>query len=384
VSLRVLHLIDGLGVGGAERLLSELVRASRAVDVDVSVAHLYEKDGSPAAAALRAVGVEPVHVGARGLLHPASLLAVRRAVAASRPDVVHSHLGYSDFLGGLAARSLGIPLVCTIHVTTTDRSVRDRVKVALFAAVRRRLAARVVAVSDAARAAAVGNRWSSAHQTVTVHNGVEGAAAPGAGRAVRAGWGIPADAPVVGMLSVLRAGKGHDEAFEAFRSVRDRVAGARLVVVGDGPARPEVERAARALGDGVVLAGHRDDVMAVLDAFDVLLHPSHHEAFPTALLEALAAGVPVVATAVGGVPEIVTPEVGVLVAPPPRPDVLAAAVVDLLGDEPTRRRAGAAARRRFDAAFSLPHWGRELRALYDAVLAERVSRPRPRRRLRGT
>jgi glycosyltransferase involved in cell wall biosynthesis len=388
VSLRVLHLIDGLGVGGAERLLADLVRAARTVDVDVSVAHLYEKDGSPAAARLRALGVEPVHVRASGLLHPASLLAVRRLVAAQRPDVVHTHLGYSDLLGGLAARSVGVPTVATIHVTTTDESVRERVKVALIGAVRRRSAARVIAVSEAARAAAVASRWSSAERTVTVHNGIEGRAVPGAGRGVRGGWGLAPDTPVVGMVSVLRGAKGHAEAFEALRAVRARLPAARLVVVGDGPARDDVACAARPLGDAVVLAGYRDDVMQVLDAFDVLVHPSHHEAFPTALLEALAAGVPVVATAVGGVPEIVTPEVGALVDAPPQPDVLARALLDLLGDDVARRRAGAAARRRFEAEFSLEHWGAALRDVYDAVIGEHRARrltlaTRGRRR-RGT
>ncbi|MEA2448521.1 MAG: hypothetical protein QOG63_453, partial [Thermoleophilaceae bacterium] len=140
-------------------------------------------------------------------------------------------------------------------------------------------------------------------------------------------------------------------------------------LVGDGPARPEVEALAARLGERALLAGHRDDVMAVLDATDVLLHPSSIDAFPTALLEAMAAGVPVVSTRVGGIPEIVDEgETGTLIDAPPDPAALAAALEPYLADGELRRRVGDHARERFGERFTAARWAERLRLVYSSVI----------------
>jgi glycosyltransferase involved in cell wall biosynthesis len=121
--------------------------------------------------------------------------------------------------------------------------------------------------------------------------------------------------------------------------------------------------------DAVTLAGHRDDVMDVLDASDVLLHPSRIDAFPGALLEAMAAGVPVVATAVGGIPDIVEDNVsGILVSAPATATTLREAVAPLLADAHLRDVLGRRGRERFELEFSVERWAERLRALYDDVL----------------
>ena len=139
-------------------------------------------------------------------------------------------------------------------------------------------------------------------------------------------------------------------------------------MVGDGETRPQLEALAATTG-AVTFAGHRDDVMAVLDAADVLLHPSRIDAFPGALLEAMAAGVPVVATAVGGIPDIVDDGVtGVLVAPPPRPAALAEALAPLLADPALRAGLSERARERFDRSFSAERWVERIRAVYESAI----------------
>jgi glycosyltransferase involved in cell wall biosynthesis len=123
------------------------------------------------------------------------------------------------------------------------------------------------------------------------------------------------------------------------------------------------------------MLGHRDDVMAVLDAADVLLHPSEIDALPTVVMEAMAASVPVVATRVGGVPELVADgDSGVLVAAPATAEGLAAALGPLLGDAGLRRRMGAAGRARYEREFTAESWARRSRALYDDVLEGRGRR----------
>jgi glycosyltransferase involved in cell wall biosynthesis len=363
--MRVAIVIDSLTWGGAETLLADLVVALPAAGVEPSVAYLFDLDASPTAAVLRERGLEPHLIAAPRLHDPRGFTALRGWLRAARPDVVHTHLGYADLLGGPAARSLGVPAVSTLHLMRWERRGKEGAKERLMALARRRCAARVIAVSDAARAAYLETGWDRPARVVTVRNGVAREAAPGAGAAVRAELGLSPQDRVCAMVTVLRAGKGHDVAAAALAQLDDpRV---KLVVCGDGPDRAAIERELAPLGDAVVMAGHRTDVMRVLDAADVLLHPTREDAFPTTLLEAAAAGVPVVATAVGGVPEIVTPDTGRLVPAPPQPADVARALGELLGDDALRARMGAAARERFAKEFTARAWAQRLRALYEEV-----------------
>jgi glycosyltransferase involved in cell wall biosynthesis len=176
----------------------------------------------------------------------------------------------------------------------------------------------------------------------------------------------------VAIVAVLRPGKGHDVAIEAVRELLPRFPRLRLLIVGDGPARGEVERLAAPLGEAALLLGHRGDVVDVLRASDVLLHPTSMDAFPTVLLEAGAVGLPTIATAVGGIPEIVADgRSGMLVSAPPATAAVVPLLERLLGDDALRERLGAAARERFDAEFTAQRWAARLREIYDAVLAER-------------
>jgi glycosyltransferase involved in cell wall biosynthesis len=231
--------------------------------------------------------------------------------------------------------------------------------------------ARVIGVSEPAMQWLLTHRWGRREQLVTVYNGVAGVPRPGAGREIRRALGIAEDALVVTMLSVLREPKGHDLGIAATVGLRERFPDVHLLIVGDGPARTTLSALADAHPGVVTLAGHRDDVMEVLDASDVLLHPSRIDAFPGALLEAMAAGVPVVATDVGGIPEIVEDGVtGVLVPAPATPPMLQDAVAPLLADARLREAIGRGARQRFDAEFSVERWVGRLRALYEDVLRE--------------
>lgn len=369
--LRVHAVIDSLTWGGAELLLADLAAAAPKAGLDLTVSHLLDVDGNPAARRLRAVGVDPASLSAAGL-RPASVRRVRDELRRIRPDVVHTHLGHADFVGGWAARSLRLPCVSTVHLAQGREPgvVRERVKARIFAATRRHCMAQVITVSDHTRRRYLEAGWDDAERVVVVHNGVVGAAQPGAGRRIRSEFGWGSEHLVVAMVSVLRHGKGHDVAVDAVGRLRSRYPGLRLLVAGEGPARPEIEKLVSPLGDGAVLTGHRDDVMALLDAVDVLVHPSGFDAFPTSLLEAMAAGAPIVATAVGGIPEIVVPgETGVLIGSQPSGAALAEAVGALLEDRGERQRLGAGGRARFERCFTADRWAARLRRVYEAAIA---------------
>lgn len=371
--LRVHVLIDSLGLGGAETLVAEFAIAARAADLSVSVGYL---DAAGAAIdRLRDAGVEPVHVPVHSLLAARDHKAVRDHLAAVRPDLLHTHLGYADLLGGLAARRLGIRSVSTLHVTAWSGTTRERARFRLTALARRRCATRVIAVSEAARRSYLETGWEHAERVVTVHNGIADSAVAGAGAAIRRELGIAPDELVLGMVSVLRGRKGHEAAGAAAELLAGRFPRLRLLIVGDGPKRAQTEHALAALGDRALFAGYRDDVIGVLDAVDILVHPSSIDAFPTALLEAMAARVPIVATAVGGIPEaVVDGETGFLTPAPATGEILARALEPLLADPQLRLRMGARGRERFETEFRADRWIGRLLRVYETVLRQPAAR----------
>ena len=366
-------LIDSLNWGGAETLLAEYAVGAERAGIDVSVSHLADRPG--AHHRLRDLGIEPVLIPVSGLVSRSGRRRVREHLAAVNPDLLHTHLGHSDVYGGLAARSLEIPAVATLHTMAEPRGLKERAKERLMGLARRHCDARVIAVSDAARDAYLARGWDTPSRVVTVRNGIIGEVRPGAGEKVRSGLGVSGDALLVGMVSVLRAGKGHDIAARAVMTLREEFPELKLLVLGTGPDREEITRRLEPLGESVVMAGHRDDVLDVIDAMDVLIHPSLIDALPTALIEAMAASTPVVATAVGGIPEIVAPgKTGALIGAPPTSAELAGALRPLLADPDLRRRLGEAGRARFDAEFTVDRWMERLLPVYRAAIAEAGAR----------
>lgn len=300
---------------------------------------------------------------------------MRAHLASVRPDLVHTHLGYADLLGGLAARSLGIPSVSTIHVMEWAGALRERAKERLMFLARRHCAARVITVSEAARRAYLATGWDSADHVATVHNGIRDGAPQGSGRRLRLEFGLSEDDVVAAMITVLRPGKGHDVAARAIRELRDDYPNLKLLVLGDGPDRAEIEGQLAIAGDAVTMAGFRDDVLAILDGVDLLVHPSRIDAFPTALLDALASRVPAVATAVGGIPEIVADgETGLLLEPPATVDALGSALRRLLEDPGLRRKMGDRGREVFEARFTVDRWIERILPVYEAALDIRAQR----------
>ncbi len=380
--LNVLAVIDHLSVGGAEMLLGQFAAAAPAMGIRLSVAHLVDSDGNPAATPLREAGIEPVNLDVRGRPGTRHLRAMRRHIRTVRPDIVHTHMGTSDLVGGLAARSLGVPTVSTIHAIMQQRSGTARAKDVLFALSQRWCADRVITVSDSARRAYLDRRRGMDRRVVRIYNGIDLETAPGSGAIVRRELGIQPDDLLVGMVSGLRPEKGHDIAIEAITKLRGRFPSLRLLIAGQGRLESELARHAAPLGKDIIFAGYRTDVSAVFDALDVCIHPSRLDAFPTALIEALAASVPVLATAVGGIPEIVDDgNTGVLVAAPPRPDALAHELGLLLADPARRDALAGAGRRAYLERFTAGPWVQSTRALYDTVLDERRRRSHPRWRI---
>ena len=274
-----------------------------------------------------------------------------------RPDVVNPHLFRSTLVAAPVARWCGArSVVETYHGREGWRRgpVRGRFLPDRLIA---RLLDGVIAVSEAARDFLIAAKGYPPGRVVVVPNGRDlSVYGPGEGREpVRRALGLDAAAPVVGVVGRLEAQKGHTYLLDAWPDVRRDFPGARLLVVGDGALRAELE--ARALGPGlhgsVTFTGFRADVPRVLAALDVLVLPSLYEGMPLTVIEASAMGLPVVATAVDGTPEVVRDgETGRLV-PPARPAALADALRALLADPARARAMGRAGRAHVLARFDL-------------------------------
>jgi glycosyltransferase involved in cell wall biosynthesis len=295
------------------------------------------------------------------------MLALSQLLHDERADVLHTHtLAAANTLGRLAARWARIPVVSHLHI---ENHFRAATRWFVRAADNRsaRLCAALVAVSEDTKRAY--ERQGYPRRIEVVYNGVELDGSPT--RGVRAELGIPDGAPLVGEIGRLCDVKGQRELIAALAQVPD----ARAVLVGadleqGGAFQSALERDAERLGvrDRVVFAGRRENAAELLAELDVLALPSWTEGLPLVVLEAMARRRPVVATPVGGTPEVVVDgETGLLV-PPRDPDALAAALRTLLADADLRRRMGEAGYERVRARFSAAAMTGRVLAIYDEVL----------------
>jgi glycosyltransferase involved in cell wall biosynthesis len=305
----------------------------------------------------------------------AAARALDRLVRAWRPDVVHTHLAKAGALGRFVAQRLNVPVtVHTFHGHVLD-GYFPRPVARAFLAAERRLASRttaLVAVSNAVRdeLLALGIGREEQWHVIPVGLVLDGLLGTLPSKAdARGGLGLPPDGAAVGIVGRLVPIKDHETYFRAVaRLVRDRD-DVTFVVAGDGDDRAVLEaRAAKLLGERVRFLGWVEDLAGLYAALDVVVLTSRNEGTPVSLVEAGAAGRPVVATRVGGVRDVVTDgETGILV-PPGDPTATAAAIGRLL-DEPVLAHAmGVAARARVPSRFSAARLVDDLVALYERLL----------------
>lgn len=368
--MHVHTVIDSLTTGGAENLLRDYIGAAENSDLEISVSYLYGDDDD-GGEKLRALGLEPNLIGFGKLLRPAALSAVETVLRRVAPDVVHTHLTDADAIGLLAARRVGVPSVCTVHSAAVHGNRKRQVREYLAHLGRRFCASRVITVSEASKAWYLDASRDDPGHVEVIHNGIADPQSGGGvdGSALRAEFGIGPEEIVFTTVSMLRPGKGHLAAVDLIAALRERGHPARLLVTGAGELEGQVRDAIdRKLGEAGTLIGLRDDIPAVLDASDVVLHPTDADAFPTALIEAAAASLPALATRVGGVPEIaVDGATGFLFDPPAGLEQMLGPAERLCAEPGLRKGFGAAARDRYESEFSAARWVERLGAVYASV-----------------
>jgi len=299
-------------------------------------------------------------------------------------DILHAHLFRAELLGTRAAQAAGTPVVVA---TAHSSRVRSPADIAALAAVTPSINRLIV--PSAAIAAKVRAEGRGAAEITVVPNGVDlDRFSPHRSSldmaALRDALGIPPDAFLIGVVARLDPEKGHRYLVEALPAIIEAVPNAWLLLVGEGSQTDALRAQAGSLplaaGQRVVIAGFQTEIEAVTQAMDVAVLPSVREAQGLALLEAMAAQRPVVASAVGGIPETIRGGADGLLVPPAQPDALAAAIIRLARDASLRDRLAASGRRRAEDEFNVTASVRQLETIYQeelvraGVLATSVSR----------
>ena len=363
--VRLLLVVDSLEVGGAERHVVDLASALHRKGYEVEVAcSITDGLSRP----LEEAGV-PVRPLTRRLVKRRVSLAyargIRKLLREGRFDLVHAHIYASAVAAAIATRGTGLPLVITEH---TEASWQNRWARRCSRWTYRR-ARRIIAVSTPIERRLI-ERDGVPPQLVTL---IPNAVIPASGNpsdladTLPDGW---SERPLVGVVARLQPEKGVATFLKAAAHVSKISPEVRFLVVGDGPLREELLDLVGRVGlrERVRFLGYRADARALTGLLDVLVVPSLTEGSPLIVLEAMAARVPVVASAVGGIPDQVRHgEEGVLV-PPDDPDALAGALGALLGDPDHAHRLGEAGRRRTENEFSHEALVRRIEAVYRAAL----------------
>ncbi|WP_406280286.1 glycosyltransferase [Embleya sp. NBC_00896] len=361
--VRVLWLAKGLGRGGAEQLLVNCARHLDDERYEVEVAYVLPwKDAL--VPTLRALGIR-VHCLGGGRTWPVRLRALLRG---GDYGLIHTHMP----IPAVAARILsrGVPIVHTEH----NMWPRYRRPTRIANAWTYRRNSGVIAVSTAVAGSIDRARLRRGVTPTVIHHGPDlgdAFAGPGARERARHALDLDQEAFTVGSVANFTPKKDQLGLLAAHALLRARQPGAVLVLIGSGPLEATLRERARRpdLKGGVVFAGSRGDVPALLSAFDVFALSSRQEGLPVSLMEAMTVGLPSVVTAVGGMPEIVTDGIEGTVVPAGDPAAFAAALLDFATDPAQRRACGDAARKRSDE-FDVAGAQRRIEDVYARVLEE--------------
>lgn len=358
--MRVAHIIKVTRISGAERHLLVLLSALRQQNVDAHLLILVEDDNpmEDMVGAAKDRGIPLRRLTIYRDYDLTLLFKLRRALRQLKPDIVHTHLIHADLYGLFAAKLAGIPAVISSRHNDDQfrfHPIWQRICPPIW-----RLTNGGIAISEAIRDFMIEVEGAPVEKITLVHYGLEHQwIADDALRATRqnlsAELRLDSEALLLGMVCRIVEQKGIPYALRACQQIQERFPTANLVIAGDGDQRPQLEALARELGidANVHWLGWRGDAAKLIGAFDVLLMPSLWEGFGLVLLEAMSRRVPVIASRVSAIPEVVAHgETGLLVEARDV-DALAAAMTRLLEDHALRHHMGLLGAARLEERFSV-------------------------------
>lgn len=369
--IKILYVYHSLNPGGAEELLLTTLK------------YLDKGRFEPYVCSLSAIGeigvevekmgVKVLALGGRGnLADPICTFALWRAMAKMKPDIVHCHTFYANLHGRIGAKLARVRAIVTAE-HSMYRGLKRRRHI-LADKLLHRFSDRVVCVSEAVKKHAV-ERWRvPADKFAVIPNAIDlekFKTLPPQAEA-RAGFGLSANDKVIGVVATITPWKGHDHLLEAFGSIADRRPETRLLMIGGNPIgyRDFLERKVARLGlaGRAIFAPESREVLRGLAAMDIFALPTLSEGFGISILEAMASGLPVAASNVGGIPEIITDGENGLLVPPGDAGALAQGLERLIGDHVLARSLAARAKERLLAEYSPEIYINRLQNLYEDLL----------------
>lgn len=376
--IKLLYIIGTLDVGGAEGQLIQLVTHLDPQRFEPVVCSL--TSSGPHHRTLDAAGISVTIVGFKGLRvfrHPlqvaTELSGLVRFIQREQPTIVHGFLFWAYVIGAFAAKAAGVPIVIASR-RSLGHFKEGVVHHLLLERLANRMTDLILANSEAVKADVIRQERVESARIRVIYNGVDPSryalsAEPG----LRASLGIPADAKTIGVVARLIDYKGHRFFLRACPEIKRRHPRATILLIGDGPEAGSLVALSRQLGlqEAVHFLGTRSDIPQLLSLLDVVALPSLEEGFPNVVLEAMAAGKPVVASRVGGVPEAVIHEETGLLVPPENPQAIAEGIMRLLDDPARGEEMGRAGRERVIRKFGMNRMVQQTEDLYLELLARR-------------
>lgn len=374
--LKVLNLTSTPGgIGGVERLLLSAVDKYDTRRFDVAFCNLFDAGGvdSRFPAGLRNRGARYIDIQGRGWRDlPALVTQLTGVLRQERFDVLHTHMLHASIVGQLAARVAGVPVRIASRQYTGEAFQNKGAWVRALDRFVTRTATHVIAVSESVRDTLIREDRVAPERITVVYNSIDLAAVDAARLETPVPWGESWNGKVLlGYVASLTWRKDHANLLRAFAHVHAADPRTRLVLLGEGPERAGLEALAADLGvaEQVVFAGYRGDVPAILRHLDLYMHPPLHEPFGIAVVEAMALKKAVVATRVGGIPEVLGDEAGLLV-PAGDPAALTAAILQILSDPAAASRMGECGRMRAERHFSVEATVHKYQELYSRFANE--------------
>lgn len=347
--MRVLEAITPSRIGGAEVYVADICEEFSRLGVDTE---LFIPSGRPFVKYAAERGHASINWKTHGKLDPVTVIRLASYIRSHHIDVIHTHLSTASLLGAWAAKLAGVPSVAHVHGLNTATCFKHSTA--------------VIAVSEAVKKhlCAQGLNHDRVH---VVHNGVDLARfSPVPIADAKHAQGFDESTPVFGVFGRLSEEKGQRSAIEAMFILSKTCPSARLMIVGDGKTRDDLVNSAQALGisGNVEFKGFNADVRGLMSACNAVIVPSLKEGFGLAAVEAMALSRPVIATNVGGLPEIVVPDDTGLLVPANSPQQIAEAMEKVITEMSTAERMGKSGRTRAESCFDLKT---QIKAVYSIL-----------------
>lgn len=348
---KVMQITHDLAIGGLQQVVVNICRTIDRELFDVSVLCL--RDLGSYVPEVKDLGVNVTLIPQKEATDYLSFLRVAKILREEKIDVIHTHNTHPFVDGTIGALLSGVK---TIVHTDHARDFPDKKRYMFSEWLMSQFAYKVVGVSEHTSKNLMHYEKISAGKIMTIPNGIDGSRfrLELDKQKKREELGITTDGPILGLGVRLTKQKGITHLLDAMKQVVKKYPDTTLVIAGDGPLEPELKQKAERLGIGrnVLFVGPRLDIPELLNLFDLYVLPSLWEGLPMVLLEAMAAGCPIVCTDVGGVSTAVTHEFNGLLVKPADPDALSSAILTLLSDKAKRERFARNGLKRFQESFS--------------------------------